>query len=192
MVQQTRVWTARPAGHGHRRSPAAAEARAIKWQALLQSKQQLDIQREYDHPRALQAQAANDEQPSLSLQQQPAHVPPNEAIATTAVAPVAANTAATEQEWLSRHRLNAAAAEFTPVGVADNSLRETAIVGPEIKPYMKSTLLDKRMDRVLLNDPQEDLDHDDGVTPLTLDETSKRAAKKEKNRGPRHLYGDLP
>ena len=52
---------------------------------------------------------------------------------------------------------------FTPVGVADNSLRETAIVGPEIKPYMKSTLLDKRMDRVVLNDPQEELDNDDGA-----------------------------
>ena len=87
VVQQTRVWTARPAAHGHRRSPAAAEARAIKWQALLQSKQQLDIQREYDHPRALQAQAANNEQPALSQQQPPTHVPPNEAIATTAVAP---------------------------------------------------------------------------------------------------------
>ena len=46
----------------------------------------------------------------------------------------------------------------------------------------KSTLLDKRMDRVVLNDPQEELDNDDGAIPLTLDETSKRAAKKEKNR----------
>jgi len=73
------------------------------------------------------------------------------------------------------------AAEHVEAVVANNSHRKTAIVGPEVKPYMKSTLLDKRIACVVTNDAQKELDNDD-ATHLTPEEARKRAAKREKNK----------